>query len=162
MKLNTKVLKAINTQIGIEGSAHHFYLNFASYCDKLGYKHSAAFFYNAAKEENEHREKLIKYICERIEDAEIGNVMAASVFPKSLSDCFVKSYEKEVQVSAAIEALTLLAWEQKDLFTYDFLMWFVKEQRESEDKFNGICDMINTFPKDHADYLIEDMMEDIK
>lgn len=162
MKLNTTVLKALNTQVGIEGSAHHFYLNFASYCDKLGYKHSARFFYDAAKEENEHRERLIKYICERCEDAVIGNVMAASVTPKSLCDCFEKSYEKEKQVSAAIEALALLAFEQKDLFTYNFLKWFVNEQRESEDKFNGICDMIATFPKEHEYYLIEEMMEDMK
>jgi len=162
METNSKITEVINRQIGVEGFASQFYLNIASYCDYNGYKNSAAWFYKNATEEAEHREKFIKYLCERKREVVIGEIKTPSNKITSLSNCFEISFKKEQDITKLIEGIYEICLAEKDHITRSFVEWFIDEQRDSENVLNTILDTIKTFPKEQVDYLIEEMMEDMK
>jgi hypothetical protein len=62
MRMSTKMAKAINDQISYEASSANAYIAIGSWCERIGYDGSAAFFFEQAAEENGHMLKLIHYL----------------------------------------------------------------------------------------------------
>ncbi len=59
MRISTEMAKAINDQISYEASSANAYIAIGSWCERIGYDVSAAFFFEQAAEENGHMLKLI-------------------------------------------------------------------------------------------------------
>ena len=122
----------INTQIQLEARSSWAYLAAASWCDKEGYVNSAKYLYNHAEEERMHMMKFFDYL-----NNAGGHALAPEItdlrynFDK-LREVFETSLKHEIKVTLAINDLVDACLKAKDFATFQFLQWFVNEQREEE------------------------------
>ena len=59
MRISKEMAKGINDQISYEASSANAYIAVGSWCERIGYDGSAAFFFEQAAEENGHMLKFI-------------------------------------------------------------------------------------------------------
>lgn len=130
--LTEETEKLLNEQIRMEGISSANYLSMASWCDKSGYEHSAEFLYDHSDEERYHMLKLFSYINDAGGHALhpiIDNVQHGF---GSLREVFEIVLEHEIQVTRSIHRLVDHCFANKDFTTFQFLQWYVTEQREEE------------------------------
>ena len=104
----------------------------ASWAEIHGYEHSAGFLYDHADEERMHMMKIFRYINEAGGHAlqpEITNIKHQW---KSLRSVFEEVLEHEIAVTKSIHNLVDHCYGIKDFTTFNFLQWYVTEQREEE------------------------------
>ncbi|AZQ62987.1 ferritin [Flammeovirga pectinis] len=146
--LNSEVEKMLNEQVQLEDQSSQFYLSFASWCETEGYVKSAEFLYDHAEEERTHMLKFFKYI-----NAVGGHALAAEITAvphefKSLRHVFEQVLEHEIKVTKAINEIVDCCFQQKDFSTFQFLQWFVAEQREEEETARTILDAFDLIGED--------------
>ena len=148
MKISTKMAKALNEQISWEAFASNYYLSIASWCDKTGYEGAAKMFYAQSDEERQHMLKFIHYLNGIGGTANIPNVKQPPKNPKSLEDSCKTALKNEQIVTKLIHKMVDLSQKEKDHNTYNFLQWFVTEQIEEENKFEGILQKFTMLGRD--------------
>jgi len=125
-----RFVEQLNTQIGNELAAHNQYLACAVYYDALTMPQMAAFFYGQALEERGHAMMMVQYLLDTDADVVIPGVEAPSstfgdvVAPVSLA------VKQEKRVTEQVNALLLIAREESDFASEQFMQWFIKEQVE--------------------------------
>lgn len=124
--------KLLNEQIGMEGSSSAVYLAMASWCDTQGYVHSAKFLYNHSDEERMHMLKLFGYLNDAGGHALHPEITGIRQEYKSLREVFEIVLEHEIEVTKSIHKIVDHCFEIKDFTTFQFLQWYVTEQREEE------------------------------
>lgn len=132
MEIPSKLLNALNTQIGMEYQASLTYDSIGAYFTLEELPQLAKFFFQQSTEEREHAHKLIKFILDR--DCEV-KIPAIPEIPHKFGspvDAVKLAQENERKVSAAIYGLYELAQSEKDYATAIMLQWFVTEQVEEE------------------------------
>lgn len=122
----------LNKQIVMEGQSSAAYLSMASWCDTKGYETSAEFLYKHSEEERLHMLKLIHYI-----NAAGGHALQPEITQikhtyKSLREVFEYVLDHELAVTKSINAIVDSCFQIKDFATFNFLQWYVMEQREEE------------------------------
>lgn len=130
--LSEETEKKLNKQIMMEGLSSASYLSMASWCDTRGYIKSAQFLYNHAEEERNHMLKLFAYINNAGGHAlqpEITNIKHEF---GSLREVFEDILAHEIEVTKSINILVEHCFSCKDFTTFNFLQWYVTEQREEE------------------------------
>lgn len=140
--LSTKMTKALNEQIAMEANASFLYLSMASWCDSQGLGGSSQFMFRQSAEEQVHMMRIFNYILELD-----GRAFAPAVaeVPKdfdNITSMFKLVYSHEQKVTASINKLVDLALAEKDHVTYNFLQWYVEEQKEEEVLMRNILDRI--------------------
>ena len=140
--ISKKLEKALNAQIKLEAEASYTYLAMASWCEQKSLNGAAKFFYAQAQDESQHMLKIFRYI----NDLE-GHALAPSVEQpatefKSILDVCSKALSGEQKVTKSVHKLSELSTEERDYATYNFLQFFVDEQRQGETVFNHIIDKI--------------------
>ena len=140
--LTKKMEKALNEQIALEGYASFLYLAMASWCDQEGYEGSTAFMMRQSDEEMEHMKKIYGYISEMDGKAIVPGFKKPPTSFKSLPAMFKKVYEHEKKVTQSINELVALSSKENDHSTFNFLQWYVEEQREEEALMRMIQDRI--------------------
>lgn len=146
--LDSKVQAALNKQIVDEHYSSLFYLSMACWCDAQGLPGAAAFLYGHADEERDHMLKLVHYVNDMGGRAVIAGVAAPPADFDSLKAIFVQLQEHEQAITRKINSLAALCWEEKDLGSFNFLQWFLAEQREEETLVRGILDKLNLIGDD--------------
>jgi ferritin len=127
-----KTEQKLNQQIQMEAESSWFYLGAASWCERMGFVSSANFLYHHTDEEREHMMKLFRYV------NEVGGHALAPALPHvkhewaSLREVFEMILEHEVKVTKSINELVDFTFKNKDFATFQFLQWYVAEQREEE------------------------------
>ena len=122
----------LNLQAKIEYDASAKYLAMASWLDRNGFEKSAGYMYQQSEEEREHFLKVFKYI------TEVGGIAitpAGSVVQQdfeSLKKVFEIALQNEIAVTNAINNVVAKCRSTNDYATEEFMMWYVKEQREEE------------------------------
>ncbi len=140
--ISDKMQAALNKQIELEGYASFYYLSMASWCDNEGLEGCAKFFHRQSAEENMHMLKIFHYL------SEIGGIAIAPGIAQppsnfeSIQTVFKLVYAHEQKVTASINDLVRLAYEEKDYTTQNFLEWYIAEQREEEALIRMILDKI--------------------
>jgi ferritin len=130
MMIGKKMTDGLNAQIGREYSASIEYLAMGAWFEGQGLDGFATFFYKQAAEENEHGFKLVRYL------GEVGGevVIPAIAKPRASYDSVIAALEQflamEEEVTRAIYELVDLATAEKDHSAFQFLQWYVEEQRE--------------------------------
>ena len=150
MKISTKMTKALNDQITLEGFASNSYLAMASWCDMTGYAGAASYFYAQSDEEKTHMLKIICYLNDIGSIAIIPAIKApppASSY-KSLEGIIKSALRNEQVVTAAIHRMVEIAQKENDHSTYAFLEWFVNEQIQEETKFESILQKFDLLGRD--------------
>ncbi len=130
--LNSKLEKMLNNQVMMEGKSSAYYLSMASWCDVRGYVNSAKFLYNHAEEERMHMLKLFHYINDAGGHALRAEITNIPVDFKSLREIFDLILGHEIKVSDSINEIVDYSMQIKDFATFNFMQWYVSEQREEE------------------------------
>lgn len=124
--------KLLNLQIELEAVSSAIYLSMASWCDIKGYENSSKFLYGHAEEEKMHMMKIFKYVNEAGGHALQPNITDIIHEFKSLRAIFEEILEHEIEVTKSIHSLVDHCFINKDFTTFNFLQWYVTEQREEE------------------------------
>jgi ferritin len=125
-----RFVERLNEQVGHELAAHNQYLACAIHYDALTMPQMAAFFYGQAREERGHALMMVQYLLDTGADVAIPAVEAPV---SSWSDVVAPvelALEQENRVTAQINELIVIAREETDFASEQFLHWFVKEQVE--------------------------------
>lgn len=138
-----EVEELLNKQIQMEDQSSQFYLSCASWCEKEGFQHSADFLYAHAEEERSHMLKFFRYINTVGGHALAAEIPAPQYAFSSLREVFEQALEHEVAVTKAINGLLDFCFQSKDWGTFQFLQWFVAEQREEEDLSRRVIDVFD-------------------
>jgi len=129
----TKETEALlNEQIVMEGKSSAYYLSMASWCDTKGYARSAEFLYTHSDEERDHMLRLFSYLNNAGGHALQPEITGIKHKFKSLREVFELILQHEIEVTLSINNIVDHCFETKDFATFNFLQWFVTEQREEE------------------------------
>ena len=138
MKISSATVKALNNQIAMEADASNYYLSMASWCEQTGYEGAAKFFYGYSEEERQHMLKIVRFINGVGVTAVIPQAKQPPKTFKSLESVIKTALKNEQAVTVSIHKLSELVRKQKDYSTSSLLEWFVNEQVEEEQLFEGI------------------------
>jgi ferritin len=131
-RLSKTIAAALNSQVTKEASASQIYLSYASWASSQGYEGIANFLFRHANEERNHMMKILEYILERGSEVKIEAIPAPNGNPNSVSNCFKKVLEQEIDNTKSVYGLVKLSLDEQDWATWNFLQWLVKEQVEEE------------------------------
>jgi len=126
----SRFVERLNTQVGHELAAHNQYLACAIHYDAMTMPQMAAHFYDQALEERSHALMMVQYLLDT--DAEIA-IPAIEAPRSSFADVVAPvelALEQEKRVTAQINDLLVIAREEADFASEQFLQWFIKEQVE--------------------------------
>lgn len=123
----------LNGQIKLEAEASSKYLAMASWCDRNGFKNSAAYFMKQSNEERDHMLKIFNYIMTVGGTAVSPEVPAVKQEYATFRDVFETALVSEIAVTQSINRIVTQARKEEDYATENFLQWFVNEQIEEED-----------------------------
>lgn len=141
--LTSETEKLLNIQIEMEGTSSAYYLAMASWCDVKGYVNSAQFLYMHAEEERKHMLKLFSYVNDAGGHALHPNVSNLRHNYDSLREVFELILEHEIKVTRSINKLVDHCFGIKDFTTFQFLQWYVTEQREEETLARRALELFN-------------------
>ena len=143
MLLSDKVWNALNEQVKLELESSYMYLGMAAWLNDVSLPGFAHWMREQAKEEVEHAMKIYNYIEERGNRVELLPIAPPQKEWTDVHEVVRKSLEHEQLVTSLINRLVDIAAEEKDHATSVFLHWFVSEQVEEEDLFNGVLDKLS-------------------
>jgi ferritin len=126
----SRFVERLNEQVGHELAAHNQYLACAVHYDAMTMPQMAARFYAQALEERSHALMMVQYLLDT--DAEVA-IPAIEAPVSSFSDVagpVALALEQEKRVTDQINDLLVIAREEADFASEQFLQWFIKEQVE--------------------------------
>ena len=135
--------KLLNEQIKLEAVSSYIYLSMASWCEIHGYENSSSFLYEHTDEERMHMMKIFKYVNEAGGHALVPEIKGVPHDFKSLRAIFEEILEHEIVVTKSIHSLVDHCFEKKDFTTFNFLQWYVTEQREEETLARRILELFD-------------------
>jgi len=148
--LTEDIEMALNAQCKIESEASLKYLAMAAWLDRNGYDYSAGYLYAQAEEEREHFLKIFKYI------TEVGGTAVTPIISEvkqeyaSLRDVFEMALQSEIAVTHSINRIVAKCRELNDYATEEFMMWYVREQREEERNARRVIELFELIDADSA------------
>ncbi len=122
--------KQLNIQIGNELAAHNQYLSCAIYYDAETMPQMAAFFYAQALEERDHAMMMVQYLLDTDSEVTIPAVEAPLATFADVVAPVRLALDQEKRVTEQINGLLLIAREENDFASEQFMQWFIKEQVE--------------------------------
>lgn len=131
-RLSKTITAALNAQMTKEAHASQIYLSYAVWANGRGFAGIANFLFRHAQEERNHMMKIVEYIFKRGGEVKVTTIPAPSENPVSITNCFEKIFEHEVDNTKAVYKLLKMSHEEEDWATWNFMQWFVKEQVEEE------------------------------
>ncbi|REA57619.1 ferritin [Dyadobacter luteus] len=138
----------LNNQVKLEAEASAKYLAMASWCDRNGYKNSAAYFMKQSNEEREHMLKIFSYIMTVGGTAVSPEVAAVKQEFGSFRNVFETALQSEIAVTHAINRIVTQSRKEEDYATENFLQWFVNEQIEEEDNARRAIELFDVIGED--------------
>lgn len=132
----------LNEHYNFEMYSAYTYLALSSACHQMGWKGAAHWFHEQFREEHEHGLKIFEYILEKHGDAIVEAIKKPKIAVSSLLDAFRIAYEHEQLVTEKINAIAGAALDDKDFSTFEFIQWFLKEQRQEESQVDDIVDRL--------------------
>ena len=148
--IGKKMTEGLNAQIGREYSAAIQYFAMGAWFEEQGLTGFATFFFKQGDEENEHGMKFVRYL------GEVGGhvSMPAIAKPKdsfgSVGEALQQFLKMEEDVTRAIYELVELAGAEKDHSAFEFLQWYVSEQREEVASATSLLDRFKRFGEERA------------
>lgn len=138
----------LNTQINLEFYSSNLYLQMSAWADSNGLAGCAAFLKSHAAEEMQHMQKLFDYVLETGSMPILGSIDAPKTDYANIREVFEITLAHEKEITQAINELVAMAFENKDFSTFNFLQWYVAEQHEEENLFQGIVDKMDLLGDD--------------
>jgi len=136
--LNKKLQDAINAQINAEMWSAYLYLSMSLDAAAKGHKGVANWFAIQFKEEQDHAQIFINYVLSRGGQVTLAPIAAVPTSWNTPLEAFKETLAHEKKVTAMIDELARLAFDEKDFATSNMLVWFVNEQIEEEENASDI------------------------
>lgn len=146
--LSESMTARLNKQINLEFYSSNLYLQMSAWADNHGLSGSAAFLKSHAAEEMQHMQKLFDYVLETGGLPLLGAIETPKSDYQNIREVFEDTLAHEKEITAAINDLVATAFENKDFSTFNFLQWYVAEQHEEENLFQGIIDKMDLLGDD--------------
>ena len=146
--LNQNLVSLLNKQINMEWYSAYFYLDIYSYYTDRNLDGFGNWFYVQTQEERDHAMLFIKYLLNNSEKVVLQNVEAVDKQYEDFREPANAAFEHEKKVTASINNIYSVAYEQKDFRTMQFLDWFVKEQGEEEKNAEDLIKKFELFGTD--------------
>lgn len=146
--LSKTLEKALNEQLAVEGHASYAYLAMGSWCEQQGMTGAAKFFFAQSEEERGHMLKIFHYINSVKGHALAPAIKQPSIKFKGVVEMVKEALQNEEEVTKSVYKLSEMAQKEKDYATYNFLQFYVDEQREEEVLFNHILERIELIGTD--------------
>lgn len=140
--LSTEMVKRLNDQISLELYSSNLYLQMSAWAETKGLEGCGAYLRAQAHEEQEHMERLFKYVHETGSMPVIGAIDAPPTGVESVSGLFKQVYEQEQLITRKINELMDSALKENDHSTVTFLQWYVTEQIDEEHQIHMLLDQI--------------------
>lgn len=140
--VSKKLEKALNKQIKLEASASFSYLAKASWCEQKSLNGCAKFFYAHAEEERQHMLKVFTFLNDIGGHSVAPEIKQPKLDFKNIKEVIQDSLDEEKKVTTAVHELSELSNEEKAYGTYNFVQFYVDEQREEEILFNDILEKV--------------------
>ena len=134
--ISEKMAAEINAQINREYFSAFLYLAMANDAADKGFAGTANWMTLQFEEEQEHALKFSKYLQDQGAKVELGAMDAPKTSWKGILEMFEDALAHEKKVTAWINDLYTLAFEEKDYATQSMLKWFIDEQVEEEANCN--------------------------
>jgi ferritin len=146
--ITSETEKLLNQQIVMEGKSSAAYLSMASWCQTKGFDTSSSFLYKHSEEERMHMLKLFRYV-----NAAGGHALQPEINKikhtyKNLREVFEMVLDHELEVTKSIGSLVDHCFKIKDFATFNFLQWYVMEQREEETLARRAVEIFNLIGED--------------
>ena len=146
----------LNELLNGEMEAARFYFQAAAWCNQRNMAGCQAFLLGHANEELDHMRRFLAYLFDLDIPVKFAEMEAPEIQVETTRDLFAAILEKERQVTRNIYAVTTQAEKEGDHATFEFLQWFVREQREEETLCSDILDKIDLIGDGpHASYFID-------
>jgi len=142
-RLTKKVIDVLNEQIKNELVSSQIYRAMSCWLDNKGWINASKYYFKSAKEELTHMDKIYEYIFDKNCKAEVPKLEKVEDEFNDIREIVEKSLEHEIEVTEMWENIANLAKEEGDNTTYEFSQWFIKEQKEEEEKFRNMLFMMN-------------------
>lgn len=138
----------LNKQVKLEAVSSAIYLSMASWCEINGYENSAAFLYEHTDEEKMHMMKIFRYINETGGHALMPDITNIKHEFDSLRAVFEEVLEHEIFITNSIHNIVNHCYSSKDFTTFNFLQWYVTEQREEETLARRLVELFDIIGED--------------
>ncbi len=142
----TEVL--LNKQVELEAVSSAIYLSMASWCETKGFENASNFLYDHTDEERMHMMKIFRYINEAGGHALQPEIKDIPHDFKSLRAVFEEVLDHEIFITKSIHSLVDHCQNNKDFTTFNFLQWYVTEQREEEILARRILELFDIIGED--------------
>jgi bacterioferritin B len=151
-----RFVEALNEQIARELGASHQYLAVALWYDDRTLPRLAQLFYDQAVEERGHALMMCKYLLDSGLSPRLAGVPEPRAGFADFAEPLKLALEQERKVTEQISALTLVAREENDFVSEQFMQWFLKEQVEEVDLMStlvNIAELSRERPLDVEDFI---------
>ena len=138
MIMDNKILDQINEQMNFELESAYIYAAMSAWLADENWNGYAHFMNKQMFEELEHAQKMVSYLQERGYAVEYAEIPKPKNDYGSLEEIFQTAYDHEKLVSQKCNDIYLAAKEAQDNPSEIFMQWYVTEQVEEEDTFDGI------------------------
>jgi ferritin len=136
------VLDAITRQIGAEFTASFSYLAMAAWCEHRQFMGAGRWLRMQSAEEHGHAMKLFDFVLARNHAVRLPGIEEPRSEFSSVVEVFERALAQEQSVSAQIDALYQLAFEEKVFAAMAALQWFITEQVEEEKNAGQIVEQL--------------------
>lgn len=140
--INERVRNIINEQINKEIYSSYLYLSMSAYFENRNLKGFANWTRVQALEESTHALKFYDYLNNRGGRVELAPIEGPKTKWNSILEVFEDIYEHEQKVTALINNIALVAFEERDFAAQAYIQWFVNEQVEEEANVSGIIEQL--------------------
>lgn len=130
----------LNKLLNGELRAAHIYLQAGAWCADRSLDGCSKFLLDHASEELLHMRKFVDYMIDIDMSVQFSELSAPKIEVEHVRDLFQLILEHERLVTRNIHAAVAEAQKVGDQGTYEYLQWFVMEQREEEKTFRDILD----------------------
>jgi len=154
--LKEHLCKALNEQMNYEFYSSQVYMAKAAYCSAESLDGFANFFIVQAEEERFHAMKIYRYLNARGKRATFTGMPEPNNEYRSVLEAFEQGYAHEQEVTRRIYHLSDLAMNDREHATIQFLKWFIDEQVEEEDLFDGIIHKLKRIDQDSNAFFMLD------
>jgi ferritin len=145
MKLDKKIIEALNYRIQQEEASARIYEQFALWLNNAGFKNFAALYYKYAHEELGHAKFAKDHLLAFGIEPELKALPIPSYDFNSLEDILKLTLEHEHEITRQCNELTKLAAALDDFPTMTLGLKYCAEQIEEIDKAQTFVDQIKTF-----------------
>jgi len=159
-RLNTKVLDILNEQIKNELNSSQMYRAMSTWLNDKKWPSGTKLFFKYADEELSHMSKIYNYIFDKNCKAIVPVVEKVKDDYKDIREVLEASLEHEIEVTKNWEEISALALSEKDHTTYEFVQWYISEQKEEELKIRTILEKMDLdMPNYEIDKLFGELLK---